>query len=126
MSEQITKADLEELYEKHWFRLEGIERPDSNHFVEIVFTCEGEIGENIQFQWGMMNAANLNQDMKDDWREIIKNEGLTIHSEDSNYITTFDEELDDPEVLADLTVRMLDEVYGCGLSEVVEIRERDL
>ena len=126
MSEQVTKKDIEEVFENHWSRKEGTDEPSSNHFVEILFSYDGETGENIQFQWGMMNAANLDQEMKESWRGIIESEGLTVQSEDSNYITTVDQDLRNARRLTDLTERMLNEIYGCDLTDVVTVRERDL
>lgn len=126
MSGTITRDDLQNLYESHWARLDGLDEPETNHFVEVAFDCDGDVSEWIQFQWGMMNAAMLKDERMDAWKQIIEDEGLTIHSASDVSITTYDPEVQDSERLVSLTERMLDEIYGRSLNDVVSIGETDL
>lgn len=126
MSETITRENLQSVYKNHWDRLDGIDEPETNHFVEVTFDCEGEVSAWIQFQWGMMNAAKLNEERLNTWKRIIEDEGLTIDNEGDVFITTFDAELHDAERLAVLTEQMLNEIYDQDLNGVVSIDETDL
>ena len=126
MPNKSTRATLESAAATHLDRMNGDGRPESNHFVEVVFADAGEPEPLVQYQWGMMNLAGLSSVQKAGAVDFIEAHDLKLTSEGDNYVTVEGVATADSDQLSELLVEALDDVYGIALEDVETVREREL
>lgn len=126
MPPKSAEETLETLVTTHLDRIDGDERPDSNHFVEIVFAETGTPEPLVQYQWGMLNVAGLSSVQKAAAVDFIEDHDLVLSSEGDNYVTVEDVTTDDPEGLTELLKHALEDVYEIAVEDVDTVREREL
>ncbi len=106
--------------------MNGNDRPESNHFVEVVFADAGAPEPLVQYQWGMMNLAGLSSVQKAGAVDFIEAHDLKLTSEGDNYVTVEGVTTADSEQLTALLEEALEEVYEITLGDVDTVREREL
>ncbi|MFC6793191.1 hypothetical protein ACFQFH_01255 [Halobaculum halobium] len=102
------------------------ERPESNHFVELVFAETGAPEPLVQYQWGILNFAGLSSVQKATAVDFIEDHELKLSSEGDKYVTVEDVPTEDPAELAAMLEAALQEIYETALSDVETVREREL
>lgn len=113
---------LKILYEIHLNRLEGIDQDALGSWVKVIFLVNGE-KEQMQFSYGQFSVPLHGGDYDADaMKRITREESMEVSISDPDMIATRSDDRD-PVWALRVTKRILNEVYGVSLEDVIWAEE---
>lgn len=113
---------LKLLYEIHLNRLEGVDQDTLGSWIQINFTVDGE-KEQIQFSYGQFSVPLHGGDYDAEaMKRITREDKMEVDVNDEDMISTCPNDRG-PVWAVRVTKRILDEVYGASLSDIMWAEE---